>query len=466
MVTDALVTVSGAAITSLDPAVLDDTTFTARYVLTQADIDAGEVLNTAMVTSTDGSGTVVTDVSDDPNNIADVDTNNDGEPDDPTVFMIPQINEIGITMESDRRASINVGDVITYTLVVTNTGNTTLTNAMLTGINAALTPGQSIPNLTSGETVTLTATYTITQSDFDNGSVVDMATVIATEPNGNAVTDNSDDPNDPTNFDNNSDGEPDDPTLVVIDSDTDGDGILDGQELIDETDPLNDCDSIDGSPLPTSDCDSDGLNTEEEAFLGTDPNEPDTDGDGILDGQEVTDGTAPTNDCDSVDGIPLSTSDCDNDGLTNAEEATLGSDPFNEDTDGDGISDSQEVSDLTNPLDACDSIGGTPPVGTKCNIEIENELMSPNGDGINDSFRITNIQDFPNNVVEIYNRWGVKVFTANGYNNETNAFVGISNGRVTIQESETLPAGVYFYIINYTKNGDSLSKSGYLYINQ
>merc|ERR1711881_713232 len=97
-----------------------------------------------------------------------------------------------------------------------------------------------------------------------------------------------------------------------------------------------------------------------ETTNGTDPNNADTDGDGINDGQEVnTDGTDPLDSCDSVGGTPLSTDDCDGDGLTTAEETTNGTDPNNEDTDGDGISDGQEVNtDGTDPLDSCDSNGG------------------------------------------------------------------------------------------------------------
>ncbi|WP_430965819.1 gliding motility-associated C-terminal domain-containing protein [Spongiimicrobium sp. 2-473A-2-J] len=110
--------------------------------------------------------------------------------------------------------------------------------------------------------------------------------------------------------------------------------------------------------ISISDCmvdmDNDGLTDAEEGVLGTDPNNPDTDGDTILDGQEVTDNTDPLDDCDSIGGTPLPTSDCDNDGLTTSEEGTLGTDPNNPDTDGDTLLDGQEVTDGTDPLDPCD----------------------------------------------------------------------------------------------------------------
>jgi hypothetical protein len=91
-------------------------------------------------------------------------------------------------------------------------------------------------------------------------------------------------------------------------------------------------------------------------------------------------------------------------------------------------------------------------------------LVDPNiGGGI---FRITNIEAFPDNTVEIYNRWGVKVFEVRGYDNASNAFRGISNGRATVQQSQELPVGVYYYIINYTVEQNAKSKAGYLYINR
>ena len=243
--------------------------------------------------------------------------------------------------------------------------------------------------------------------------------------------------------------------IVVDDIDTDGDGITDSQETTDGTDPNDDCDSIGGTPLATSDCDNDGLTNGEETSIGTDPNNPDTDGDGINDGEEIDDSTDPLDDCDNIGGFPLGDSDCDNDGLTNDEETNgtyetnnvdlsgLITDPNNPDTDGDGILDGQEVADGTNPLDPCDSIGGTPPPGVACDIFVVSDLVTPDTNG--GVFRIENIDRFPNNTVRIYNRWGVLVFETSAYDNGSNAFRGISNGRVTIQQNEELPVGVLLH---------------------
>jgi hypothetical protein len=72
--------------------------------------------------------------------------------------------------------------------------------------------------------------------------------------------------------------------------------------------------------------------------------------------------------------------------------------------------------------------------------------------------------------MQIFNRWGVLVYETNGYggaNGQTNVFKGISEGRVTIKESKTLPTGTYYYILERRLGGGEVLKdSGYLYINR
>jgi gliding motility-associated-like protein len=94
--------------------------------------------------------------------------------------------------------------------------------------------------------------------------------------------------------------------------------------------------------------------------------------------------------------------------------------------------------------------------------------MSPgNSDGSNDIFVIRNIELYPENTVEIYNRWGVLVYETKGYNQNSNFFKGISDGRVTVSRSEELPEGTYFYIVKYKNaSGTMKQRSGYLYINR
>ena len=95
-------------------------------------------------------------------------------------------------------------------------------------------------------------------------------------------------------------------------------------------------------------------------------------------------------------------------------------------------------------------------------------LVTPNGDGKNDFFLIDNLHRYPNNTVEIYNRWGVKVYEASQYGSSDNVFRGYSDGRTTMKKNEKLPTGTYYYILTYEKsdkNGSrTIKKSGYLHL--
>ena len=103
-------------------------------------------------------------------------------------------------------------------------------------------------------------------------------------------------------------------------------------------------------------------------------------------------------------------------------------------------------------------------------IDIVNKIvpyngMSVDGDGKNDYFHIGGIENYPNNVVRIYNRWGVKVFEVSGYDNVTRVFKGISDGRVTVEAPNKLPQGTYYYVIEYyDQNNNKQSEVGWLYL--
>ena len=70
-------------------------------------------------------------------------------------------------------------------------------------------------------------------------------------------------------------------------------------------------------------------------------------------------------------------------------------------------------------------------------IKIPNGF-SPNGDSKNDRWIIDYIDQFPDNTVEVYNRWGEQLFFKKGYNGE---FDGKYKGK-------DLPVGTYYYVIN------------------
>ena len=98
-------------------------------------------------------------------------------------------------------------------------------------------------------------------------------------------------------------------------------------------------------------------------------------------------------------------------------------------------------------------------------IEV-NQLVTPNNDGRNDFLFINGVENALNNSLKIFNRWGVAVYEGRNYNNQNNVFDGRSRGRSTISTEDYLPSGVYFYIFEYQKDQENISKSGYLYISK
>ncbi|MGL2995314.1 gliding motility-associated C-terminal domain-containing protein, partial [Flavobacterium sp. TSSA_36] len=105
--------------------------------------------------------------------------------------------------------------------------------------------------------------------------------------------------------------------------------------------------------------------------------------------------------------------------------------------------------------------------GVSCDILVHN-AFTPNNDGTNEAFTIERIENYPENTVEIYNRWGVLVFEVNGYDNASKVFVGISEGRVTVNKADALPNGTYYYVIKYKKpiSGKMNQKAGYLFLSR
>ncbi len=64
--------------------------------------------------------------------------------------------------------------------------------------------------------------------------------------------------------------------------------------------------------------------------------------------------------------------------------------------------------------------------------------FSPNGDGVNDTWVIDNIEQFPESVVEVYNRWGQMLFRSVGYIEQWDG----------TYEGKPLPVGTYYYVID------------------
>jgi gliding motility-associated-like protein len=78
-------------------------------------------------------------------------------------------------------------------------------------------------------------------------------------------------------------------------------------------------------------------------------------------------------------------------------------------------------------------------------------VFSPNGDNINDQWIIKFIEQYPNNRVQIFNRYGQLLFETRGYSS-SNAWDGTHKGK-------PLPVGAYYYIIQTQEGQEPLRGS-------
>jgi gliding motility-associated-like protein len=84
------------------------------------------------------------------------------------------------------------------------------------------------------------------------------------------------------------------------------------------------------------------------------------------------------------------------------------------------------------------------------------EAFTPNGDGINDTWVIYELDKYPNSSVRVYNRLGNLVYSSNNYQNDWDGHFNNS--------SSVLPdSGAYYYQIDFGTDG-SIDKQGWLYI--
>lgn len=195
------------------------------------------------------------------------------------------------------------------------------------------------------------------------------------------------------------------------------------------------------------DNDGDGIvNTNDNCLNDPNPDQADLDNDGIGDlCDDDIDGDGILNDEDNCVRTPNpDQADNDNDGL---------GDLCDDDDDNDGILDINDNCQFTPNADQIDSDGDG--LGDACDGLVVNNIVTPNGDGINDTWIIENIDGFPNAIIYIYNRWGNLVFETKNYNNDWNG-VSKFNG-------DTLPTGSYYYTIDTLGNGEAIL-TGWIYI--
>ena len=146
-------------------------TFTATYLLTQADLDNGSVHDSATASGTPPTGPVVTSA-----------------PSTATVT-IAQTPSLTVAKSTTTTSYATLGQVIPYTITATNTGNQTLTAVNVTDANATITscsPALPVATLAPNASITCSATHTVTQADLDATGVTNVATGTGDPPSGSA----------------------------------------------------------------------------------------------------------------------------------------------------------------------------------------------------------------------------------------------------------------------------------------
>jgi uncharacterized repeat protein (TIGR01451 family) len=148
-------------------------TCTATYTITQDDIDAGHVTNKATAKAVAPSDADVV------------------SPPSAATVVAPAAGVIKVVKSAApaESSAYTAGQTITYSYVVTNTGNVTLNDVKVdettfTGSGAAPVPNCPVSKLGPGAQTACSATYVLTQADIDRGSVTNVATATGRPPSG------------------------------------------------------------------------------------------------------------------------------------------------------------------------------------------------------------------------------------------------------------------------------------------
>jgi uncharacterized repeat protein (TIGR01451 family) len=172
-VTDALAGTSPVSCAATSLAVGASTTCTATRPVTQGDLDAGEVINSATASARAPHGQLARS----PVATATV-----------TALRAPALALVKSSVESSFHAP---GELLTYRFEATNTGNVTLSALDIVDSSGSLsTIDCPSTTLAPGQSTTCSAAYVTTQGDLDAGFVTDTATASATTPTGSQVSSN------------------------------------------------------------------------------------------------------------------------------------------------------------------------------------------------------------------------------------------------------------------------------------
>lgn len=161
-VSDPLIPSLSCNIATLAPGA-NDNSCAGTYTITQADVNAGSINNTATATGVAPQGAAVTASGS-------------------KSITIPQVKTMSLAKaltsnaDQDASSSITLGDTLTYTVTATNTGTVTQTNVAVN--DSRITPAsKSCTSLAPNATCILTGSYSVTQADVDAGTISNTASL-------------------------------------------------------------------------------------------------------------------------------------------------------------------------------------------------------------------------------------------------------------------------------------------------
>ena len=161
------VTLSDLSATTLAPK--ETATATATYKVTQANVDEGQIINKVTATGKNPDGGDVSNFATE------------------TVTTEEKEASIEVTKTSED-SEVKVGDTVTYTITVKNTGNVTVSELGLEDILPGIQLGELDKKaIGPGETATATATYTVEQKDVDAGKIYNKVTATGKDPKNEDV---------------------------------------------------------------------------------------------------------------------------------------------------------------------------------------------------------------------------------------------------------------------------------------
>ncbi|WP_205625358.1 gliding motility-associated C-terminal domain-containing protein, partial [Flavobacterium sp. ABG] len=437
-------------------------TYLASYVITQSDVDSNAISNTVLVSGKDPVGTPVTDITDNGN---DTDGNTTDDPTKINFTAIPVIKAVKTATVVDNGDGITgAGDTINYTITVKNIGavlvqSLILDDQLTDGNGNALTlttgptfqsanQGSAEGTLKVGETATYRANYLITVQNIANGSINNSVIANGVDTKNVKVSDKSDNGND-------TDGNTvDDPTVIVLRelkptisllktgtfNDENKDGFASVGETISYAFEIINTGQVDLFDIDLKD-DLPGI---------------------VLSGSHIDELLVGQRSVGVLTAIYAITATDIRQGFVMNQAITIGADGK-----GNLVSDfSDDPNDPTNKDLNNDGNPDDPTIVNLVRVKlIIPDIITPGGDGHNDKWIIPGLELYPNNTVEIYNRWGIKVFGADGYGSRGALFEGYSDGRVTIDRNKKLPTGTYYYVLHYVDEfGESHDMAGPLYV--